>query len=239
VLPERRERLLADCYRIYREHLQTLTRQDFAEAFFGHPATRIGLFHGEDGRLAGFCNLAVISLDLDGRRHEVLIGGVHILLDYRGGDAAGLFVLREAFRHKLRTPLRPFVYLALAATPASYHLLASLVPRLSPASGCHPAPELDRKVRAIMRVRGLQRIPGVELVDDDPWLLRTRTKLRDPERMRRSRRLQGEPEVKFYQTRNPGWQDAEGATALLVWIPGTFRNMVGVLWRMLVRRSRL
>ena len=227
---EQRQALLEDCYAIYCEQSRTLARDELAARFFGHPSTRVGLFYGADGELAGFSNAALSIVDIAGREHGVFSAGVYIRLAYRGGDASVLFGLSEALRQKALAPRRPLSYMAMASSPAPYHLYASSVPRLWPAPGVDTPADVEQAIRTVARARGLEPSGG------DPWLVRTYVKPEDPERIRRSSRLRDQASVAFYEARNPTWADPERATALLVWIPLDARNLLGGLRRVMARR---
>jgi len=225
-----RERLLDACYAIYREQTLTLSRDAFRHSFFSHPTTRVALYYGGDGELAGFSNLSVLTIDVDGRARAVFSAGTYIRLAYRGGDVGAIFGFTEALRQKLRAPLVPLAYLAMASNPAPYHLHTTTMPRLWPAPGKEPPAYVTSALRAVAELRGLVAVDG------DPWRVQSYVQPREPERLRRSRRLAEHPSTRFFERRNPGWADPDAPTALLVWMPLDLTDIVRAVGRVLLRR---
>ncbi|WP_428266811.1 hypothetical protein [Haliangium sp.] len=225
---------LADaCYAMYCEESNTLDRDTFVARIFGHPSTRVGLFYGEDGALAGFFNVAIRKMAINGRTHGVFSAGVLIRPEYRGSsDAFALFGLTEALWRKLRSPLLPLAYLSLACSPAPYHRFWLIMPRMWPAPGVETPPYLDEAIRSIIKGRNLDAVEG------DPWRVATFLRPHDPGRIQRwTQRVRNQVGLRFYESRNPTWHDPERPTALLVWIPLELRDILGAMHR--VVRLRL
>lgn len=230
-----REALRDELYSIYRENSDSLSRERFGELFFSHPATRVALFHGPDGELAGFSNASILRVSHEGREHAVFSAGVYFRLAYEGGNASALFGLTEALRFKLREPRTPLAYLSMASTPAPYCLFTRTVDRLYP-SRHHPTPPaIEALVREVSRQRGLEPTPP------GPWLVRSFVRPRQQERLKASDRLRDNPDAHFFLSLNPRYAEGEG-TALLVWIPLDLANVFAALgraaWRFVRPRSR-
>lgn len=207
----RRRALVDACYRIYRETSHSLDRAEFGRRFFA-PGTRVALFHGH-GELAGFSNARVLDISVGASPQRVFSAGVYFRLRYRGGREAAQFGFSEALREKLRRPHLPLAYLCMASNPAVYRLHHTLARRLWP----HPVDQTPVELRAALDAVIAAR--GLETVEGDPWRVRSFVRPDDPARLRGSRRLRHCPATRFYERRNPGWADAERATALLLWVP--------------------
>lgn len=185
------------------------------------------MFYGADGELAGFSNTSVLNVEVDGRTLAVFSAGVYVRLAYQGGEASARFGLIEALRQKLRAPHIPLSYMAMASSPAPYHLYATTMPQLWPVAHEAPPVEVERAIRAVSELRKLVAVDG------DAWRVKTYVKPDDPDRIRRSARLRNHPNMGFYEARNPARDHAEAATALLVWIPLDARNIAGAALRLI------
>ncbi|MEM6929219.1 MAG: hypothetical protein AAF602_19930 [Myxococcota bacterium] len=226
-----RRRLLDACYAIYRETSSTLSRCEL-EAQFAHPETRLGLFYDKAGALVGFSNAAVLRIDVAGRSQAVFSAGVYFRLSVRGGPASVVFGLTEALRYKLLAPYVPLAYLAMASSPAPYDLYYRHAKRLWPSPDAEMPPSVAAAIEAASEARGLRRIDG------DRCRVETYVAPDRPDRIRRSKRLRGQPSTRFYEAANPGWADHERPTALLVWIPLGLRDILGALLRLVGLRRR-
>lgn len=227
----RRRALVDACYAIYRETSRSLDRAEFGRRFFA-PGTRVALFHGE-GELAGFSNAKVLDVEAGGAPQRVFSAGVYFRLRYRGGREAAHFGFSEALREKLRRPHLPLAYVCMASNPAVYRLHHRLARRLWPHPVERTPASVGEALSAVVEARGLQPLDG------DPWRVRSFVRPDDPARLRRSRRLRRCPAARFFMDRNPGWADAERATALLLWVPLDLPDIAVGLRRAALQATRL
>jgi hypothetical protein len=227
--PSVRQALCDELYAIYHESSDTLGREEFERLLF-REETRVALFHGPRGELAGFSYATLHRIRTEGTEHAVFSAGVLFRLAYRGGLASALFGLTEALRFKLRNPRVPLAYLSVTSTPAPYRLFARTMNRMYPSRKAPPPQELEGVLREVIQHRGLTP------VGENPWLVRTLMKPRHTERLRASRNLQDDPDVRFFLEQNPNFAEGHG-TALLVWIPLDLANVASGLARAAARQA--
>lgn len=226
-LSELERRRLADrLYVLYADVVCGLSRVEFDAEVFGAADTRLAVYYGADGELAGFVYRRFDRLEHDGLSQAVVGAGVYFRLDYRGGAASARFGLGEALRFKLRHPRTPLAYLTRSASPAVYRLLASTMPR------AYPHPQRPTPAAIGRWVHLAHARCGYVSVADHPWVVQSIAVPIQPERLRR---LADDPLVRHYLQVNPSF--AEGS-ALLVWIPLDLGNVLGGLWRLALRSVR-
>jgi hypothetical protein len=219
--PARRCALVDQLYEIYNATLYGQTRDEFGAQVFGAGEVRFALFYGASGELAGYSYAGIERIDHEGRTHAVFSAGGFFRPGYHGGLASILFGLRQAARAKLRHPRTPLAYLTRCATPATYRLLASTMPRIYPSRRYRTPADIEALVRAL----NARRRYGA--VGADPWIVRTTIWLHDPSRLRR---LEHDPDVRFYTELNPRFAEGE---ALLAWTPLDLANIAGGFLRTL------
>lgn len=220
-----RSALLDRLYVIYSETVSGFTRDEFETHFFGAGEIRVALFYGTRDELAGFAYTSIERIEHAGRTQAVFNAGVFFLLGYRGGASAALFGLRQALRFKLREPSTPLAYFTRSSSPAVYRLLASTMPRAYPSRSHQTPADVDALVRAISVRR--RYVP----VGESSWIVHTPARPHDASRLRR---LESDPDVRFYTELNPRFADGN---SVLTWIPLDAANIVGALSRLL--RARL
>jgi hypothetical protein len=223
--PARRAALLDQLYRVYSATVSGYTNAEFAHHFFGSGEICVALHYGERDELAGFAYASIERIKHAGRTHAVFNAGVFCLLGYRGGASCAVFGLRQALRFKLREPRTPLAYVTRSSSPAAYRLIAATMPTVYPSRRHQTPADVEALVCAISAQR--QYVPAGE----NPWVMRTPAKPHDSSRLRR---LDDDPDVRFYNELNPLF--AEG-NSVLTWIPLTARNIVGGLFRALRARS--
>ena len=226
-----RSELCERCHAIYRELSETLDRERFEQLFFQRDDTRIALFYGSRGELAGFSNATILRVQHEGIEHAVFSAGVYVQLAYRAGEMSAIYGLTEALRFRLRHPRTPLAYLSMASSPAPYCLFTRTMSRVYPSRHRETPPKLESLVRKVIEVRGLTPI------GDSPWLVETFVKPRDLARLHVSRRLRDDPDAAFYRQQNPTFETTADA-ALLVWIPLDSANILTGLLRATWRRLR-
>lgn len=197
----RRGELAGELYDIYSETLHGYTPAAFDELVFGAPRVRLALFYGARDELAGFAFAAIDRIEHGGRMHAVMGGGGFFRSHYRGGPSASLFILGQGIRVRLREPHTPLAYL----TRATYRRLAVTMPTIYPSRRRRTPGDVDALVRALSPRR--HYIP----VNENPWVVRSAAP-HDPSRLRR---LDHDPDVRFYLDLNPGFAQGE---SLLVWV---------------------
>ncbi len=223
--PAQRCALVDRLYGVYSETVHGDTRDEFEAQVFGAGEVRLQLFYGARDELAGFLYAGVERMEYAGRMHAVFCAGVFIRLGYRGGRLGALFGLRQALRFKVHEPRTSLAYLTRSSSPAVYRLLASTMPRVYPSRRYKTPTDVEALVRAFSVRR--QYVP----VGEDAWLVRSGATPLDASRLRR---LEHNPEARFYVEHNPRFAEGE---SLLVWIPLDAANLVGGFVRML--RARL
>jgi hypothetical protein len=220
-------RICDDCHRIHEAYFPGVDRDFLERAFFGDETTRIFLYYGADGALAGFGAVSMLWVSHEGTDHAVFKGVTCIDRRYKFVWSARLHSIAEALRFKLRHPWTPVAYMGMATTPTGYRLFASTVPR------CYPSrhAEVPAAIRALLLKATRQR--GFEPVDEEKLLVRAVSHLAEPERIHRSASLQDDPDVRFYLDRNPRL----GEHAMLFWVPLDLSNVCHGAARILLSRS--
>lgn len=209
-------------YALYLATCTGLSRTQFETLFAPNQDTRLALFYGDDGTLAGVSLASLTPVIHKEKEHAVFAAGVFFRLDYRGGAAGARFGLAEALKFKLRHPLTPLAYLTRANSPATYRL------RLGTMSRAYPRPDAETPADVVELVRKVNAHRQTEAVDGSPWLVKATATPRDPQRLRASS-LQQDSLARFYQEQNP--QYAAG-TSLQIWIPLDLPNILGALSRL-------
>lgn len=219
---EERRALCAQAYAIYASFKRGVDRATFEAAFFADDEARVALFYGEDDAFAGFAAASIHRVAHGGKEHAVY--GALLFIDgrYKGTREASLFALSEALRFKLREPLTPLAYLGVTTSPASYRMFAVTMPTFYPTRRGPVPADVEAVAREAARARGLT------FVDAERWLVRGLGAPLEPERLRRARTLQDDPDARFYLEQNPGFDEG---TALLLWVPLTLGNICGALVR--------
>lgn len=220
-----REKLIDDTFRISRAYFPDDDREGFEAAFLKGDPTWVFLFYGQDDTLAGFAAVSNVWVHHEGEDHACFKGCVCVDSRYKLTWGARLPVVREALKFKLRHPLTPAGYMGMAATPSGYRVVTTSVPRVYPSRHEEMPGSVRELILKAVKVRGL------ELVDDERLLVRATSRLAEPERVRESRGLHGDPDARYYIERNPDFENHY----LMVWAPLGFRDLArgaaGVLWR--------
>lgn len=223
--PAQRSDLADRLYGIYRETVYGDTRDDFDKHVLGTDSnTRLALFYGADDELAGFFSLRIEQLQHGGRRHAVFCGALCFRRNYRGGLSAQRFGLRHALLFKLRQPRTPLALLTRCSSPAIYRLVAGTMPRLYPNRRYRTPQSVEQLVREFSAQRQYAEL------GECPWVVRSAATPHDASRLRR---LEHDPDVRFYSQLNPRFAQGE---ALLTWMPLDVANIVGGIFRTLRAR---
>jgi len=228
VAGEAREKLVDDTFRISRAYFPDDDRDGFEQAFLSGDPTWMFLFYGSDGTLAGFSAVSNLWVEHEGRRHAVFKGVTCIDARYKLSWRARLPVVREAALFKLRHPFTPAGYMGMTATPSGYRLLASSVPRMYPSRQA-PVPE---SIKALLLKATTMR--GYDPVDTDRLLVRSTSRLAQPNRMRESRSLHDDPDARFFVEQNPDFEQFH----MLVGVPLDLGNLARGAARALFRHVR-
>jgi len=223
--PARRCALVDRFYAIYCETLHGYTRDEFETLLvFGAGEVRLALYYGVGDELAGFAYASVEHIDHAGRTHAALCAGMFFRRGYRGGVPGALFLLGQGLRAKLRAPHIPLAYMTRCTTPAVYRRLAMTMPRIYP-SRKHQTPA---NIEALVRALGARRcyVP----LSESPWVVRA---LGMPHDVSRLRRLDNDPDVRFYAELNPRFAEGE---SLVVWVHGGLTDIASGFVRALGAR---
>ena len=219
-----RSALIDKLYDVYGETVSGFTRDEFEAQVVG-AEVRLVLFYGAGDELAGFSYASIERMEHASRTYAVFCAGAFFRLGYHSGAFCAIFGLRQALRFKLREPRTPLAYFTRSSSPAVYHLLASTMPRIYPSLRHQTPADIEVLVRAFSAQR--RYVP----VGEGTWVVRTPAMPHDASRLRR---LEHDPDVRFYAELNPRFAAGE---ALLVWIPLDAANIVGGLFRAV--RARL
>jgi hypothetical protein len=213
--PAERKKICDDAYRIHDAYFPGVDRELLERGFFGDDSTRVFLYYGADGALAGFGAVSMLWVNHEGRDHAVFKGVTCIDARYKFVWRARLPSIVEALRFKISHPRTPVAYMGMATTPTGYRLFASTVPR------CYPSRHMDTPaaIKALLLKATCKR--GFEPVDEDKLLVRAVSRLANPERLREALSLQDDPDVRFYLDRNPRL----GEHAMLFWVPLDLDNV--------------
>lgn len=199
--PAQRAALVDRLYAVYSETVRGATRDEFESQVFGTPEVRLALFYAVRDELAGFSYSGIERVGHAGRTHAVFSAGGFFRPGYHGGVLSLFFGLGQALRFKIREPRSPLGYLTRSSTPAVYRLVASMIPRIYPSRRHQTPAEVEALVRAISVRR--RYVP----VGEGPWVVRSEAAPRDPSRLRR---LERDPDVRFYVELNPRFAEGEG-----------------------------
>ncbi|MEM9387412.1 MAG: hypothetical protein AAGA68_20315 [Pseudomonadota bacterium] len=230
---QRRDRLRSLMFQIFDRYHVGFDQVTFESSLLGSRNCIVHLLYATDRALVGFvaCQFSIVSEATS--RHGVFSAAVYIDTAFKGGSTAALCGLREALRVRCRYPSLPLAYLAIALSPAPYHLYATTMPRVYPSRRGHSG-EPPQRVARVMRTALAAR--GWAHVGDDPWCISTPLRCRDASWVRRSRTLSESEEAQYYAARVPGW--ASAGHALAVWIPLDLSNILGAIWRLAATRLR-
>jgi len=223
--PAERRRICDEAYRIHDAYFPDVDRDFFERSFFEGDTTRVFLYYGADGALAGFSTISLLRVIHEGKEHAIFKGPACVDARYRLVPRARLSSLVEALRFKLLHPWMPVAYMGMVTTPSGYRLFTSAVPRLYPSRHAPTPPAIKALLLAATRMRGF------EPVDEDKLLVRAVSRIAHPERLLQSRSLADDPDVRFYLDRNPHL----GELSMLMYVPCDLGNIGRGLIRMLRR----
>lgn len=205
-----RARLGPLLYDIFRESYGDLDRATVCDEIVFREGGRLHLYRDEAGTLVGFVTTAIGTVEVSGRRHEVMSTGAYFQRGIRAGAMAARRALLDLVQHKLRHPWRSYAYVVELLTPVSYRRAVRTVGRLFPSRRYPLPPERAAVLRATLHQRGL-------LVDDErPYVARypDPASHRAPARILESERLRADPDVRFYLEHNPGFTEGDILCAL-------------------------
>jgi hypothetical protein len=223
--PAQRSELVDRLYAIYNATLYGYTRDQFEEMVLGADEVRLVLYYGVGDELAGFAYGSIERIEHAGRRHAAMCAGMFFRPGYRGGVSGALFVLGQALRAKLREPHTPLAYMTRCTTPAVYRRFAVTMPRIYPSRKHRTPAHVDALVRAL----GARR--KYAPIGENPWVVQAVGVPHDPSRLRR---LEHDPDVRFYTELNPRFVEGE---SLVVWVPGDLTDIARGFVRALRARS--
>lgn len=211
-----------------------LSRETF-ERVYMRPGAELGIGYGRDGRFAGFIVVNRFEPEIGGRRYTIFTSLVAISLEFKGGARAMAFAMKMALRYKLRYPWRSVAYVAIASTPAAYRVNVQLAPRVYPSASA-PTPTRVQDLIAVMT-----QALGLLTLRAEPRIIECRMRPRDRDRLARSRVLEGDPAVAYYEAIAPRWAEGESPMlCVLLDLPDIARSFVRLGRRQLARaRSRL
>ena len=218
--------LCTKAHAIYATYKSGVDRVTFERTYFSDDATRVALYYGDDGVLAGFTSSTLQRVEHEGRRHAVYSALLFIDTQYKGAAAASLSCMLEALRFKLREPSTPLACMGLITSPASYRRFAVTMPTMYPTRRAPVPAAIGALMRRTAELRGLA------FVDEDRWLVRGSGAPKHPDRLRGSKTLARDPDAHFYLDQNPGFGDGTG---MLIWIPLDIVNLSGAFLRYLFR----
>lgn len=220
-----RSALIDRLYAIFSETLHGCTRDELEAVMFSAGDIDLLLCYGACDELVGFSFAGIDYIEHEGRTFAVFTAGGFFRHGYHGGVRSILFGLGQATRAKLHHPRIPVGYLTRCTTPAVYRLLASKMPRVYPNRRYQTPADIEALVQAISASR------QYTAVGETPWVVRSIGRPHHPSRLRR---LESDPEVRFYTELNPRFAEGE---ALLAWTPLDVANIASGFVRVL--RARL
>jgi hypothetical protein len=223
--PAQRSELVDRLYAIYNETLYGYARDQFEDLVLGAGEVRLALYYGAGGELAGFAYASIERIEHAGRRHAALCAGMFFRPGYHGGVSGALFLLGQALRAKLREPRTPLAYMTRCTTPAVYRRCAVTMPRIHP-SRKYPTPA---HVDALVRALGTRR--RYAPIGENPWVVEAGGVPHHPSRLRR---LEHDPDVRFYTELNPRFAEGE---SLVVWVHADLTDIASGFVRALRARS--
>lgn len=225
--PAARARLTEQCYELWSEFFEGMTRERFVETHL-FDDTWLGAAYDADGRLAGFYNLNVLDIDAAGERVVVLTSGAFVRLEYDAVPALKRSGILAVLRVRLRHPFARLAWVPVATTPVAYASMGQAIRRFFPHPSLPTPAHVAPALREVCRRRNLVASPGSAFVVD--FSIRQR----HVDELKRSSRMQREDEyTRYFVARVPDW---ERGHALLVWIPGDLKNILASAL-MLMRQS--
>lgn len=141
-----------------------------------------------------------------------------LLPDYRGTASTLWCGAREAFRYKLRHPLRTVALFAMPVHPSSYHLISKYFWM------CYPYPFRHIPERRRRLLLELAQASEAEMVDAaDPLVRHVGWITRDSDVDQKFWRDAPFEDVQYYLLRNPGYGQGHGLALIA---PLSFTNLV-------------
>jgi hypothetical protein len=224
-----RERLVDEVYALWSEYFVGLTRERFVATHL-FDQTRITLFYGGNGELAGFFNVNTDVVEAGGHRCVVITSGIFSRVRYDATRAIGLAAFREAMRVRIRHPRTPLAYLPIATSPVSYRTVSRWTKTFHPTPDAEPPAYVSAMVAEVARRRRLETRP------DDPWVTRFLVRQRRAGDIQASRTMKNPGRfAEYFLRRVPTWTEGD---SLLIWVPFDLHNSVGSLARLLLNRPR-
>lgn len=206
-----RDLVLRDLYQVHQKIFAGGTLEEFTHDIVRPEAsrTRIQVYRGTGGELAGYCAVHLLELRSGRRRRSVLRAEAGLLPDYRGSASTLWFGAKEAFRFKLSHPLRPVVFFAICVHPSSYHLISRYFWRCYPYRSRRIPPRWQKLLLELAQTSGLKQAnPDDPLIRQADWI--TRDSRADIEAWRNS----PFEDVHYFLSRNPDYSKGYGQAVI-------------------------
>lgn len=169
------------------------------------------VFRDSDAHAVGFLTYKVVSVEVKGRAHALLEGGVYFVRGVKNaGNVALQCALTRILAFKLTHPLTPFSYVVECLTPISYRLNARLMRRIWPRHNEVMPDRYAALLSATLAMRGFSPNP------DRPYVVR----YGDPASHQRLGHLREitsstDPDTQFYLQQNPHFADGDILCAII------------------------
>lgn len=189
--------------------------------------TRVCLWYGPHGELAGFVSASLAIVEYGGKKHGVYRASVNTLRGYQGGGYhTTLFGIKEFLRIKARHPRMPVYYLSMTVSPVAYQVTARFGVRVYP-NRHEPTPAaVEDFVRMLVQKRAYDVVDG-----KGPWVVKHPWLVSQPERLTRVIERKNDPDMLFFCQINPHYLDGHG---LIMLVPLSLANMAAALRTMVL-----
>ncbi len=230
--PEEREKLCRELYEVHSRIFAGVTLDRFRLHVIEPDAagTLIQLILGQGAAVVGYVAFHRFYRTIQGRRTVVIRAEAGLEPSYRGRGVTMWFGMVGALKEKLRHPTLPVYYLGTLVHPSSYHLFYKYFPRLYPSPRRGMPDHILHIASEIVDTFDSSPVdPTDPMIRDVGWI----TIESSQETSLRQRR---DPDIVFFQSRNPGYKDGHG---LLTLIPVTLPNVLGAIAMRLFECARI
>jgi len=212
------------------DEIWTLTER-YVEADRGHYESKllalpeVGLWRVRGGELAGLVSLDVYTTQWQDRAHTIIFTSSVVADErFRGRNLVLKTGLRLLLREKVRRPLVPAYWFFDTFSYKSYLILARNLREYWPKRGTPTSPDTAAFINELAtrrygpdwdRTRGVVRRSGYKRLHSTAAPI--------------DERLQSDPDVRFFETLNPGHREGDMLVCLA---PLTLGNLAGAVMRM-------
>lgn len=214
-------------YPLHRQIFSGIDRAALTRYVFEPGTPHRWLLMVRDGaEVVGYCTIHVRDLTVDGRAIRVVRGAGGLLPAHRkrGTPMLSQFVAVRFCRAILTARGRPTFFAGATMSPASYRMVATLLPAMSPAPDRPPSAEELRLLHGV--ADALEMPPGRA---GDPGVRRAGWTVRfDPATLARFRASEN-PAVRYFLRKNPHFTDGEG---IVFMAPLRLRDLAGGVARL-------